>query len=377
MISSTSFSNKPAFLLAVLLIWISVCASANEPPKGENKKSPTNVTIPNIAVLPVSNLSGTPAPLKEIRQSFTTRLAALGIKNVSEKVLETFMAKHRLRNTGGIDRMTARAFKEEIGVDTVLITSLELFSERVPPKIALTSRLVSTGTDPAILWVDGVGLAGDESPGLLGLSLINDPVKLREMAIKELSNSLSGFLSGHPAWAETGAGGKKFRPEDYYRSPVMNEPVKQTIAVTPFLNLSQRKFAGEIMPLHFVRLFRELENFRVIEPGMVRDLMLRERMIMLDGISMADAEVIFNRLDADLVLSGRVMNYEDYEGSTGQPVVDFFALVIDRRSREVVWSSHSYRKGDDGVYFFDIGKIRTAHRLAFQMASSVANMLIR
>ena len=375
MISSTSFSNKPAFLLAAFLIWISACASVNEPPKSDKKKSSTVVTNPNIAILPVSNLSGTPAPLKEIRQSFITRLTTSGIRIVGEKDLETFMARHRLRYTGGIDQETSRALKDEIGVDAVLIMSLELYSERVPPKIALTSRLVSTGIDPAILWIDGVGLAGDESPGFLDLSLIKDPARLKEMAIEELTISLTGFLSGHPVWAETGAGGKKFRPETYYRSPVMDEPVKQTVAVVPFLNLSKRKFAGDIMPLHFVRLFWEFENFRVIEPGIVRDMMLRERMIMDDGISMADAEVIFNRLDADLVLSGRIMNYEDYEGDAGQPVVDFFALMIDRRNRELVWSSHSYRKGDEGVYFFGMGKVKTAHRLAFNMAASVADMI--
>ena len=377
MISSTSFSNKPFFLLAALLVWVAVCASVNEPPKSEEKKSPARIANLKVAVLPVSNFSATPAPLKEIRQSFMTSLESAGIKIVDEKALETFMAGHRLRYTGGLEPVTARAFKEEIGVDAVLITSLELFSDIVPPKIALTSRLVSTGIDPAILWIDGVGLTGDESPGLLGLSLITDPVKLDETAVDQLTTSLTGFLSGHPVWAEAGAGGKKFRPETYYRSSVMNEPVKQRIAVVPFLNLSERKFAGEIMPLHFVRLFWESGNFRVIEPGIVRDMMLEERMIMLDGMSMADAEVIFSRLDADLVLSGRVMNYEDYEGSTGQPVVDFFALMIDRRSRDVVWSSHSYRKGDDGVYFFDMGKIKTAHSLAFQMAASVADMITR
>ena len=241
----------------------------------------------------------------------------------------------------------------------------------------MTSRLVSTGDDPAVLWIDGVGLTGDESPGLLNLSLIKDPVRLEETAVERLTASMTGFLSGYPNWAETGTGRKKFRPETYYRSPVLNEHIRRTIAVVPFLNLSQRKFAGEIMHMHFVRFFWGFENFRVIEPGMVRDVMLKERMIMLDGISMADAEVIFSRLNADLVMTGRAINYEDYEGSTGQPVVDFFTLLVDRRSRDVVWSSHSYRKGDDGVYFFDMGKIKTAHSLAFQMAASVADMITR
>lgn len=377
MISSISFFNKLVFPVTAFFLWVSACASVNEPLTSEKHESPVIYGSLNIAVLPISNLSGTPAPVKEIRESFLTRLEALGIRILNENDLESFMARHRLRYTGGIERETGRAFKEETGVEAVLITSLELFSETAPPKIALSSRLVATGNKPTILWIDSVGLAGDDSPGLLDLSLIKDPLTLKEMAIEQITASFVRFLSGRETREGTGAGGKKFRPEVYYRSPIMDEPVQQTIAVVPFLNLSERKFAGEIMPLHFVRLFREFENFQVIEPGMVRDTMLRERMIMVDGISLADADIFFDRFDADLVLSGRVMHYQDYQGGTGQPVVDFSTLMIHRQSREVVWSSHSYHRGDEAVYFFGKGKVKTAHRLAFEMAASVANLMTR
>jgi len=54
----------------------------------------------------------------------------------------------------------------------VLITSLELYSDANPPRFLLISRLVSTGENPSILWMDGVGLAGDDSRGLFDLGLI-------------------------------------------------------------------------------------------------------------------------------------------------------------------------------------------------------------
>src|SRR3989338_3723469 len=114
---------------------------------------------------------------------------------LSEEALESFMAKHRLRNTGGIDKKTAEVFEQETGVKAVLLTTLELFEDNPPPKIALTSRLVSADSNPKILWMDGVGIAGDDSPGILGLGLINSPEKLREKALQILSKSLTGYLS--------------------------------------------------------------------------------------------------------------------------------------------------------------------------------------
>ena len=66
------------------------------------------------------------------------------------------MLKHRLRYVAGIDRATARELKWETGAGALLITVLELYSEELPPKISLASRLVSTGSDPTILWMDGI-----------------------------------------------------------------------------------------------------------------------------------------------------------------------------------------------------------------------------
>ena len=94
------------------------------------------------------------------------------------------MAKYRVRYVGGIERVVAEALKKETGTEGVLITSLELYSDMNPPKMAMVSRLVSTGDKPVILWIDGVGLAGDDSPGILELGLIKDPKVLMEKALQ-------------------------------------------------------------------------------------------------------------------------------------------------------------------------------------------------
>lgn len=373
MISSTSSLNKVCLLLLACFLCSSGCGwtkqSVNrEPPIQEGKFS--------IAVLPIENLSGTRAPLKEIRESLIHMMGAKGFRILEEETLEKFMERNRIRYTGGIDKPLAQAFKNETGTGGVLITSLELYSDVNPPKIALTSRLVSTGEDPAILWVDGVGLAGDDSPGILGLGLIEDPKILSKKALDILTRSLGEYFGKKLGREHVQSVKGKFRPKTFYRSDVLDPDKKYSVAIVPFLNMSGRRNAGEILELQFIRNLKTFEQFDVVEPGLVRQQLLMLRMIIAEGISLANAEALFATLDADLILAANVFNYQDYQAVFGKPKVDFFVQLIERKSRSVVWSSVSYNQGDDGVFFFDRGRVNTSHAMASQMAQWIGEMML-
>jgi TolB-like protein len=372
MILLTDFLSKVFIFFLALLIFPGF---SNAEGIGRNG-SPQSGMNPSIAVFPIENLSGTAAPLKEIRQVFVEALKKQGIHVLGDDAFEKFMARHRIRYTGGLDQDTARAFREEVGTEGVLIISLESYSETNPPKISLLSRLVSTDDLPAILWMEGVGLAGDDSPGILGLGLIEDPKELREKALKSVLGSLVRYLSTRTEGKEVHGAKRKFRPKIAYRSSALDLNRKYRVAVTPFFNRSERKYAGEILVLHFIRQLKQFENFEVIEPGVVRQELLNSRIIMQDGISLADADAIFASLNADLLVSGRVMDYQDYQGVLGKPKVDFSTMVIERKSREVVWSSDSYNEGDDRVFFFDWGRVNTAHAMTSQMVQLVGKMMV-
>ncbi len=148
------------------------------------------------------------------------------------------------------------------------------------------------------------------------------------------------------------------------------------IAVLPFFNKSSRRNAGEIVMLHFVRQMEKQGNVTVIEPGVVRRELLGLRIIMDDGISLANADLVFTTLNADLVLTGTVLDYEDDLGRGGVPKVDFSAVLLGRKNREILWSSKSYNEGDDGVIFFDRGRVYTANEMASEMAGSIVKMLM-
>lgn len=371
---STNYSSRTLVFILLGLFFFSALANAKEI---KTETRPSGDTRFRIAVFPVENVSGAVAPLKEIRQGLIGRLSEQGFDVLDEETLERFMAKYRIRYVGGLDRGVAKAFKEEMAIEGVLIASLEFYSETNPPKVAVISRLISTGEAPSILWIDGVGLAGDDSPGILGLGLIEDPRALLEKAMKSVTDSLIRYLLTKGDEGKSRGAKRKFRPKVVYRSAELDTERKYVVAVLPFFNRSQRKYAGEILALHFIGQLKKFDNFEVIEPGILRQELLGLRVIMEDGVSLANADAVFSVLDADVIVSGKVIDYQDYQGGGGRPKVDFSTVFIERKSREVVWGSNSYNEGDDWVFFFDRGRVNTAYVMTSQMVRWIGEWVLK
>lgn len=350
--------------MAVCFVFVTACsahmqvAPSATPPGGE---------MPRVAVLPMVNMSGRPAPLTEIRQALIGRLIAQGAVVLDEGELERFMARHRVRYVGGIDTVTAQALMKETGMDSVLITVLEQYADARPPAIAVTSRLVATGDTPIIFWMETVGLSGDDSPGLLGMGLIDDISRLQEKALDRLFGSFARFLENRTGKG-IGRGDRKYDPKTVYSSPFMRPGRKYAVAVAPFLNRSERNDADDLLALHFISQLTKAGTFDVLDPGAVREQLLFFRFIMQEGLSMRQADLLHNSLRADFILTGKVMEYED---GGGNPKVEFSVLVFERKRKKVVWESWSYNQGDDGVRFFDWGRVITAAPLATKMAQAV------
>lgn len=329
-----------------------------------------------IAVMPVGNLTGMAIPVQVVRGSFIEAMKGKGLNILGENELEKFLERHRVRYTGGLNRELGEAFREDTGTNAVLFISLELYDETVPPKIALVARLVSTHRKAAVLWMDSAGFSGNDTPGFLLLGLIDDPRLLWEKARDRVVNSLAEYLSGKKPH-NVRKGGKKFLPKNFHGVPPILQNGKETfsVAVLPFRNESTRRNAGEILALHFLRELLKTGNIEVVEPGVVRQVLLRSRTIMEGGLSLPQADILRATLDVDLVLTGIVMEYQDYVGGWGNPKVEFSMRVFDMKTRQIIWSSSSYNEGDDGVFFFNLGKVNTAQGLASGMVRSVVGRM--
>jgi TolB-like protein len=322
--------------------------------------------VTGVAVFPVENLTTDIIPADAVRQFLVDTLTAEGINVLDDDTLDAFMARHRVRYAAGIDEATAVLLREETGVDGIVVASVELSSAVVPPKIALFARLVSITDIPVVAWAEDVALSGDDAIGLFQLRLVRDYQVLENRAFEALGTSLVTYLRTGQRPADRNAA-SKYRPKSSYRGLTLEPGQSYSVAVVPFFNLSERRRAGEIMALLFMRQLSRLDAFRVLDIGVARRQLLNARIIMDGGLAVTDAETIASLVEADFVLAGRVIRYEDYEGPEGVNGVEFSATLIERRTRRVVWSSHSYNEGTDGVRFFGLGRTRTAHAMATAM----------
>ena len=331
--------------------------------------------ITAVAVFPAENLSAGGVPAEGIRRLLIDRLASGGIRVLGNGALDDFLSRHRVRYVAGIDAPTAEALRREAGIDAVVIVSIEMCSEAAPPKVALFVRVVSIKADPQVVWADDVGLAGDDRPGFFELGLENDLQKLLRTALDRLADSLVSYLTTGESRSRAKRA-SKFRPKAAYRSGGVDADRPYSVAVVPFVNLSERRNAGEILALLFIRHLASLPPVRVVDTGAVRRQLLDARIIMDGGLSLSDADTVAALIEADFVLGGRVVRYDDYEGTGRVPRVEFSAVLIERKSRRTVWSSDSYNEGRDGVRFFERGTSRTAHAMATQMVRLTAEMIL-
>jgi hypothetical protein len=313
--------------------------------------------------------------LREMRAALENELALRGIEVVSGDIVERYLVKNRIRYTGGVDRAAAQAAANDMGVDGLLVSSIELYVPQPIPKLALTARLVAARADAALLWVDAASRTGDESPGLLALGLVRDYGELQHRVLGSLAESLRAFLDGEGPRAPECPDGRRYRPRVPYRSPTIGSAEPPSIAVVPFRNLTDRPSAGDLVSLTFVRQLAAVPGFRIVEPGVVRQALLRGRIVMEGGVSLDQVRTFIGTVEADLVVAGDVFEYAD-GAMAGVPLANFNVTVLETRSGKIAWQSTSYNRGDDGVAFFDLGRISTATALTCRMVRSAVDGML-
>jgi hypothetical protein len=326
-----------------------------------------------VLVLPVANLSGSPAALRELGREQVEALSARGIPVAGEREVEEFLARHRFRNTADLVAASAGAALAELHVASILVTSLTSYSEAFPPRFGVSLRLVSTGDAPRVLWMDQAGRTGDDSPGPFDLGVVRDVRVLRRQVLEGLALSLRGALDGTAARTHPCAGDHP--PADVYRSPSLHVR-KKTVAIVPFANQSERRSAGELVALLVAGQALAAGDLQVVEPGLVRRPLAEYRLPVEGGISLDTARVLLDLTSADYLVMGTVRELDDPPGGA-PPRADFSMTWLGRDGEEVAWESTSWAQGDDSVHFFNRGYVSTAAELACSMAASAIARIVR
>jgi hypothetical protein len=319
-------------------------------------------------------LAGRPLPSPELRDSLEASLREEGVNLVPRETLEAFLREHRVRYTGGVHGDLARAAAEELGVEGILLASIDLYVEGKLPAMAATLRYVSPDAEPQVRWMETAALAGDEAPGLFERGLLTDLRPVREQVFNRLADSLARHLRRVAAKPHC-APERRFRPEAVFVGPSFKSRGPLSVAVLPFVDETDRRGAGELMAYEFVRALAQDARFHVIDPGATREELLRYRVVVEGGIALDTARVVLELARADLVVTGVVRKYRDSAGGT--PEVEFTAYALDRANNELAFQVSSSAQGRDGVFFFDAGQVNTARELSCRMVATAMEALDR
>jgi TolB-like protein len=362
-------SSSSSSRIAVALAFALACACSHAGPAAR----PTDVP-PRLAILPPDNLSGAPVPSRELLRELEGAVVGAGIEVVDGRAVQEFLAAHRIRSTAGVDRATAIAARDELGVTGLLVTSIELYGAGAPPRLGVTIRLVAADDAARLLWMDGAARTGDDAPGLLRLGIVDSVGELEREIFGTLARSLRGYLGGGAPRAGACEDERRFRPDVAFRADDFDAGGARTVAVLPFVNQTEHPGAGDIVTLEVLRQLHARGSFTVLEPGDVWNELLARRVIMVGGVSLETARLASAILGVDLVVAGYVRAFAPLDGAS-TPTASFTVLVIDARSKRVVWQSTSTARGDEGVLLFNRGRVSTAPALACRLARPIADRL--
>jgi hypothetical protein len=337
-----------------------------------------------LVALPVVDLSGGNADRARVDALLVERARNVGFDVVATDEVLEFLRRERLRYTGGVASETLDRLRAELGADAVLVASVDAYEPGPPPRMAIGARIL-TASDGRIASVADVALSGDDHVGVLGLGEIGSIEELADLAAKRTVESLArdglaraDALARAPRTWSVPVERKRHRPKRVFHEawPAGLPERVPRVAVLPFENRSARPEAGEVLAGLFATWLAGREGLELIEPGVVREALLRGRVIQEQGLSLAQGDALRELLDVDLVVTGRLLDYADFVGAP-VPRAAFSVWVIDVRRRVVVWSAYSANRGDDGVAFFDVGRVRSARALASGMVLAAATRLAR
>lgn len=178
------------FLYSILFIFSSPFNSiaATEDALNNSNKP---VILKSVAILPFENLSENPIAKKVIAELIKKELMSKGwVSIVKDNAIEAFLAKRRIRYTGGITRLTAKEMGKVLGVDAVLVGSINQFSDANDrTSIAVTARLV--GVDGNIIWAGTLSYTGNDFAGLLGLGVIKSADALSLRVVRDIVKDIT------------------------------------------------------------------------------------------------------------------------------------------------------------------------------------------
>lgn len=360
------FTHRKAGRTKLFIIAALICGLCSPSYAGNDRTK-------RIALLPFENISGQTGLSSEVTAYLEDILKRKGYEVVSGKMVEAVLYKDRVRKTGGISIRNARALKEGLGVDYVMVGTFYLFAMvKGNPQFGLAARVVSA--DGAIQWANTAGSTGEDFTRILGFGTVRTFPELIPKVISQLFYTLpradedfgpkgkSSFLSGSSIPGVFGrvSGHRVMRT---YVSEVykLSRPIK--VALLPFENFSERMGAARIITDIFLAEFFNARIYDVLDMGEVEEKIVEEDVWPYGGLVDEGVKKLRKSLNVDAVIVGTVENYDEgLKKFSSTPNVRLSFRMLSAREGEenkILWASYLEGSGKDTQVVLEFGLIRS------------------
>jgi hypothetical protein len=141
------------------------------------------------------------------------------------------------------------------------------------------------------------------------------------------------------------------------------------VALLPFENLSPRPDAGDRLSRVFAGVLGETGACQPVEPGDIEQVFAELRIRDVNGITRESIPRVAQRLDAEWLLAGTILEYGAQRTPEGDvPSVGVALRLLDGRNGRTAWTATRVRTGEDRESLFGIGRVRSLDQLAEQLA---------
>ncbi len=307
------------------------------------------------AVLPLKDYTDNSNAQEPIVNAIYTSLAERGIEFVAPEELRPILRRNRIRAAGSVSPSDAAAIGRAVGVDILLVGSIDFYRDAQNLECGLSLRLVSPSS---MTILSSVSLAAT-AQGQIGLFGTGAPDSISDL-IPMVAEKIIGEL-----YAPLLNPGQD--------KPNANAAIRTV--VLPFENISKDRHAGKIAANW---LLSELvgAGYSVIEPGAVIDLTLPNGGSPVGEIDYPRLQLVREKLSADVVVTGEVDRFRSARSLSlaSKPELEFGLRLTDAATGVVAAIHNAEHDGGESETIFGLGR---CHSLGLLLQSALKNALHR
>ncbi|HEX6944020.1 MAG TPA: GNA1162 family protein [Gemmatimonadaceae bacterium] len=151
----------------------------------------------------------------------------------------------------------------------------------------------------------------------------------------------------------------------YYRDPMAGVEPGSRLAVLPLVNMTKDVNAPDVVMNALVVEILATNRFSLVDPGVVDEVIQRERIRLTDRIPLQTLQAVGAALGVEYVIVGSVNEYQMVKDAQDVvPTVSMALRMVSCNTGAIAWAATHSLRGNDRESVFTLGRIGTLQELA-------------